>query len=93
MLEVPGITAGALEAMRPRAVAALRWGLYARALEPIVSNDLDAAATSIEDAATPPSKAVLAVRRARMREVVAQARKGQAAARELLLLDDESDED
>lgn len=92
MLEVPGITPDALDRMKPRKVAGLRWGLFARAFESLVSVDLDAAATALADEEKAPSTAAIAVRRGKMREQIAQARKSQAMARQLLLLDDEDDD-
>jgi hypothetical protein len=91
MLEVPGMTRELLDAMRPRTVAALRWGLFARALEPLATENLDAVATSLADAESEPSKATLSIRRARAREMLMQARIAQSSARTLLLLDEDQE--
>lgn len=93
MLEVPGMTEAALRALTPNAVATLRWGLYAKALAPSISSDIDGALEAIADADRPPSKATVASRRAVQREELFQAKVAQGQMRAILFLDDESPDD
>jgi hypothetical protein len=85
------MTRDALRAMPDEDVAALRWGLYARALAPLVRIDFDARLQDITDADRPPSAATLKARRAVQREDLQLARIEQARVRQLLDLDGEDD--
>lgn len=93
MLEVPGMTEAALRALTPQAMATLRWGLYAKALAPSATADIQGLLEGLADEESTPSKATLAARRGRRREELSQALKAQAGIRAQLLLDDDSPDD
>jgi hypothetical protein len=91
MIEVPGMTRPALDAMSPQDVEATRWSLYARVHAPDVRRDYDAILQDITDADDPPTANVLKRRRAVLREDVAQSKAYQREVRAELFLDDETD--
>jgi hypothetical protein len=93
MVEVPGMTRRALDAMTPPDVMKLRWAVYARALEPIVRFDFDDAIRDVNDAESPPSKSALKARHAVRREDLTQGKIEQAKIRARLGLDDEGDDE
>lgn len=85
------MTREALGIMAPHEVEAVRWGLFARALEPVISADVDARLTELADAEKAPSAGTLSRRRGEFRERLHQAKIAQAAVRQMLMLDDEDE--
>jgi hypothetical protein len=93
MIEIPGMTRGALQSFAPHEMEGLRVSLYARALRELVREDIDGELTALADEEKTPSKATFQARRARNREILTQRKIAQAAIRNLLLLDDDEPDD
>ena len=93
MLEVPGMTEATLRTMSSHTMATLRWGLYAKALAPSATTDIDSALEGLADEEKPPNAATLQARRGRRRETLFQAQREKDAIRALLFLDDDTPDD
>lgn len=83
------MTRPALDAMSPQDVDATRWAVFARALAPTITADLEGKLTELTDIDSPPSAGTLKRRRGVIREELAQAIAQQRELRTMLLLDDD----
>lgn len=90
MLET-GWTGPELEAARPRHVLGLRWSLYARSLEPLVTRDYDRMILDVDRVDRPAKPATLRAERRRLIEELRGEKRTQAEVRELLEIDVDDD--
>jgi hypothetical protein len=76
-----------LDATPPADVAAIRWGLYAKALKPLVERDFEHTIRDLQRIDNPPSKQALKGERLRGIEELRGGQRAQATLREALELD------
>ena len=92
MLEL-GWTRPELAAADPQDVEGLRWGLYARALEPVISHDIERLIADLERIDKPLNKTQAKAERRRLVEELRSAQRQQLRIRGLLELDAEEEDE